>query len=356
MKIKAYKKYINEDLLSFITFENKNDLEVVFCNYGASIYSIYTKNRFGNKENIVMTPKYYQDFLDDESYYGKTIGRTSGRISDASFEIDSEKYEIENNRDTDVILHGGASKFSSMFYEYEIIEEIDKSYIIFKGYSLDGEAGYPGTIHFEVKYTLFEEINDLLVEYYATTSKKTVLNITNHTYFNLSGDFKRSILSHSLLIKASRFIEIDDKMLPICIRKVNEVMDFREGKLIETDIDDDSLQDHTAEGYDHPFIFDDQNYEICNVSLSDVVSGRQLDIYTTYPSIVVYTNNYPTFKEMIDKETVDSKYDAICLECQFIPNGINMNTDEDKGILDVGEEYYQKTRYSFKIKENKIYE
>ena len=356
MKIKIHKKYIKDDLLSFITFENKKDFEVIFCNYGASIYSIYMKNKFGNKENIIMTPKNYSDFFDVEAYYGKTIGRTSGRISEASFNIDGEKYELINNRDTDVVLHGGASKLSDMFYEYEIIEEVDKSYIIFKGYSLDGAAGYPGTIDLKIVYTLYEENDELLVEYFATTTKKTVLNLTNHAYFNLSGDFKRSVLEHNLLIKASRFVEIDDEMLPICIRSVNEVMDFRDGKIIEKDINDDYLQNHTAEGYDHPFIFDDQNYEICNVSLWDSTSGRQLDIYTTYPSVVVYSNNYPTFKEMIDKESVDSKYDAICLECQFIPNGINMNTDEDKGILDVDEKYYQKTKYSFKLKENKYYE
>lgn len=356
MRIKIYKKQINNELMSFIIFENKNNLEVVFCNYGASIYSLYMKNRFGNKENIIMTPKNFEDFLDVESYYGKTIGRTSGRISNASFMIDDEEYVLQNNRDTDVILHGGASKFSNMFYDYEIYEEKEKSYIIFKGYSLDGEAGYPGTIDFKVIYTLYEDIDDLDIDYYATTNKKTILNITNHAYFNLSGDFKRSILEHNLLIKASRFVEIDAEMIPICIRNVNDVMDFRDSKNIGLDIEDDYLQNHTAEGYDHPFIFDDQNFEICNVSLCDPLSGRQLDIYTTYPSVVVYSNNYPTYKEMIDKETADSKYDAVCLECQFIPDGINMNTDEDKGILDINEEYHQTTRFSFKIKENKYYE
>jgi aldose 1-epimerase len=133
-------------------------------------------------------------------------------------------------------------------------------------------------------------------------------------------------------------------------------MDFREGKEIGLDIEDDFLQNHTANGYDHPWLFDDQNYEICNASLSDPISGRHMEVYTTYPVVVVYTNNYTSDKEMIDKEIIDTKYDAVCLECQFIPNGINMNTDEDKALLDVGEEYYQKTRYSFKIKENKIYE
>lgn len=356
MKISIKKKYVKNNILSKITFVNSNDFEVCFSNYGAMIYSIYAKNIYGIKENIIMTPKHEEDLFDSECYYGKIIGRTSGRISDASFIIDGELYKIENNRDTDVILHGGNSKFSDMFYDYEIYEEKDKSYVIFSGFSIDGASGYPGNIKFEIIYTLYEDVDDVLIEYKATTDKKTVLNLTNHAYFNLSGNFKRKILEHKLQIKASRFIEIDNDMLPVCIRKVNDIMDFRESKTIGDDIEEEYLQNHSAEGYDHPWIFDDQNYEICNVTLSDATSGRQLDIYTTYPSVVVYSNNYPTFKEMIDKKTVDEKYDAICLECQFIPNGINMNTDEDKAILDVNEEYYQKTRYSFKIKENKIYE
>ena len=356
MKIKISKKYVDNNLLSFISMTNQNDFEVVFCNYGASIYSIYTKNKYGNKENVVMTPKHLDDFLNINYYYGQIIGRTSGRISDASFEIDGEKYNIENNLDSDVILHGGNSKFSDMYYDYEIFEEKDKTYINFITFSKDGDAGYPGDINLKVKYTIYENVDDLLIEYFATTSKKTVLNLTNHAYFNLSGDFKRNILDQNLMIKASRFVDLDNDLLPICIRKVTDIMDFREGKEIGLDIEDDFLQNHTANGYDHPWLFDDQNYEICNASLSDPISGRHMEVYTTYPVVVVYTNNYTSDKEMIDKEIIDTKYDAICLECQFIPNGINMNTDEDKALLDVNEEYYQKTRYSFKIKENKYYE
>ena len=356
MRIKISKKYVNNDLISFISLTNKNDFEVVFCNFGASIYAIYSKNKFGNKENIIMTPKHLEDFLDIESYYGKIIGRTSGRISDKSFYIDDEKYELINNKDSDVVLHGGESKLSNMYYDYEIYEEREKTNIIFKGYSKDGDAGYPGSIELKVTYTVYEEVDDVLIDYYATTNKKTVLNLTNHAYFNLSGDFKRKVLEHNLMIKASRFVDLDNDLLPICIRNVNDVMDFRETKRVGLDIEDDSLQDHNAKGYDHPWIFDDQNYEICNASLSDPLSGRQVDVYTTYPVMVVYSNNYPSDKEMNDKETLDSKYDAICLECQFIPNGINMDTDEDKAILDVNQEYHQMTRYSFKVKENKYYE
>ena len=356
MKIKIYKKYIDNNLISFISFTNKNEFEVIFSNYGASIYAIYAPNKYGNRENVIMTPDSLEDFLDIESYYGKIIGRTSGRISDASFEIDGERYELRNNKDSDVVLHGGASKLSDVYYDYEVIEEVNKSYVVFKCYSNDGEAGYPGDVKLKVTYTVYEEVNDVLIDYYATTNKKTVLNLTNHAYFNLSGDFKRNILEHNLMIKASRFVDLDNELLPICIRKVTDIMDFREGKEIGLDIESDFLQEHNAKGYDHPWLFDDQNYEICNASLYDPMSGRQVDVYTTYPVMVVYTNNYPSFKKMRDKEIVDSKYDAICLECQFIPNGINMNTDEDKGILDVNEEYHQMTRYSFKVKENKNYE
>ena len=356
MKIEISKRYMGEQLVSFISFTNRNDFKVTFCSLGASIYAIYMKSKYGYRENIIMTPKEDEFFLSSEAYYGKIIGRTSGRISDASFTIDGIKYNIENDKDTDVILHGGKDKFSNIIFDYEVYEEDNKSYIIFKGYSKDGASGYPGAIDFKITYTLYDDMDDVLIDYHATTTKKTVLNLTNHAYFNLSGDFKRSILEHNLLIKASRFIELDNKMLPICIRNVTETMDFREGKRIGLDINDPYLQNHAAEGYDHPWIFDDQNYEICNASLSDPLSGRQVDVYTTYPSIVVYSNNYPTFRPMIDKENVDKKNDAICLECQFIPNGINVDCDEDKAILDVGEVYHQMTRYSFKIKENKFYE
>lgn len=356
MKIEISKRYMKENLISFISLTNKNNFKVILCSLGASIYSIYMKSKYGYIENIIMTPANDEDFLDTESYYGKIIGRTSGRISNASFTLDGETYNLVSNKPNNVVLHGGDKKLSDMIYDYEVYEEDDKSYVIFKGFSKDGSAGYPGDIHFKITYTIYENIDDVLIDYYATTNKKTVLNLTNHAYFNLSGDFKRSILEHELMIKASKFVDIDEDLLPICIRNVNEIMDFREGKRIGMDIEDPSLQNHAYLGYDHPFIFDDQNYEIYNASLFDPVSSRAVEVYTTYPSIVIYSNNYPTGMKMIDKETLDSKYDAICLECQFMPNGINENTDEDKAILDVGQEYHQMTRYSFKIKENKYYE
>lgn len=356
MKIQISKKYVDNNLLSYITFINKNDFKVVFCSLGASIYSVYMKNKYGISENVIMTPENDEEFLDSEAYYGKIIGRTCGRISNAMFELDGEEYNLVANKPNNVVLHGGCDKFSDMIYDYEIYEEEDKSYIVFKGFSKEGNSGYPGDINFKITYTLFEEIDDLLIDYFATTTKKTVLNLSNHAYFNLSGDFKRSILEHELLIKASRFIDIDEDLIPICIRKVNDVMDFRDGKRIGMDIEDHSLQDHAYLGYDHPWIFDDQNYEICNVSLFDPISLRQVDVYTTYPAVVIYTNNYPSNNRMIDKIELDSKYDAICMECQFIPNGINFDSNEDKAILEPNQEYHHMTRYSFKLKENKYYE
>lgn len=356
MKIEISKRYIKDNLVSFISLTNKNNFKVVLCSLGASIYSIYVKNKYGYIENVIMTPEIDEEFLDTESYYGKIIGRTSGRISNASFTLDNETYHLVSNKPNNVVLHGGKEKFSDMVYDYEVYEEDDKSYVVFKGFSKDGSAGYPGDINFKITYYIYENIDDVEIDYYAKTSKKTVLNLTNHAYFNLSGNFKRSILEHELMLKASRFVHIDEDLLPICISKVNSVMDFREGKRIGMDIDDDFLQKHAYLGYDHPFIFDDQNYSICNACLYDPLSARCVEVYTTYPSIVIYSNNYPTGMKMIDKELPDSKHDAICMECQFVPNAINTDTDEDKAILDVGQEYHQKTRYSFKIKENKYYE
>lgn len=356
MKIELSKRYMKDNLISFISITNKNNFKVVLCSLGACIYSIYAKNKEGVFENVIMTPKKDEDFLDTEAYYGKIIGRTSGRISDASFELDGERYNITSNRPNDVVLHGGEEKFSDMIYEYEVYEEKDKAYVIFYGFSRDGAAGYPGEINFRITYTVYENEDDVLIDYYATTTKKTVLNLTNHAYFNLSGNFKRSILEHELLIKASRFVDIDEDLLPICIRNVNEVMDFRYGKRVGMDIESPSLQNHAFKGYDHPWIFDDQNYNICNVCLTDPISFRQVEVYTTYPCVVIYSNNYPSGNEMIDKETLDEKYDAICLECQFVPNGINVDNGEEKAILDVGEVYHHMTRYSFRVKEINYYE
>lgn len=356
MKIEISKKYMKGNLISFISFTNKNDFKVVFSSAGASIYAIYMKNRYGHSENIIMTPRDEEFYLDTEAYYGKVIGRTAGRISKGSFELDGETYNLVPNRPNDVVLHGGDEKFSDMIYEYEVYEEEDKSYVIFKGFSKDGAAGYPGDIDFKITYTLYEEVDDVLIDYFATTTKKTVLNLTNHAYFNLSGDFKRSILEHELMIKASRYVDIDEDLLPITIRKVTDVMDFRDGKRVGMDIESPSLQNHAYAGYDHPWIFDDANYEISNACLTDPVSLRQVEVYTTYPSVVIYSNNYPSNQMMVDKETPDSKYDAICLECQFVPNGINEEQVEDKAILDPSQEYHQMTRYSFKLKEIKYYD
>lgn len=331
--------YLKYDDIKHIVIENDNGMKVELSSYGASIYNIEIDN-----EGVILTPSLLKDFYTNTSYHGKTIGRYSGRIDKAVCQINDKVYNLEINWNNVNSLHGGFDGLSSRIFKFNIKEEnefIDISFHLEEiNNVLDGVANY------NIVYRIFKNENTIEILLGAVCDKDTLMNLTNHTYFNLSGNLKETILNHKLYLPCSKYTKLNNDLITVSIMDVDKVMDFREKREIGLYIEDISLQNHTSKGYDHCFIKDNTETDVIAI-LEEPNSKNQLTIKTSYPSVVFYSGCYPdNFK--FNKEQVDNiKYHALCLEPQFIPNGINMD-GVDKAILKAGEPYNHYIKFEFR--------
>lgn len=337
---------INGKDVSVILLENDSNISIRLMNYGAAILELMVPDKYGNIENIVLSYENLEDYNKCSTYFGMICGRTSGRIANGQFTLDGVKYTLNKNEKGITNLHGGFEGFSFKYWDYEIFHNENEVGVSFSTSSPDMEEGYPGNVQVKVVYTLNNK--GLRIEYMGRTDKPTLLNMTNHSYFNLSGNYKRLITDEELFIQGERFLELDENMIGIDIKSVKGTpMDFTEPKLIGQDINSSYLKGHTANGYDHPWLLNSRNIKSPGVILKDGASGRVMRIYTTYPSVVAYTYNYPN-GEILKYGATGKTHLAICLETQYEPNGINYDGLND-GVLRPGDEYYEETIFEFDV-------
>lgn len=330
-------------MIEFITIKNKFNTEVTLSTLGASIYDIKTLDKDNKLESIIYTTKDKKDFVTERSCLGKTIGRTGGRISNSTFTLNGIKYNIPSYDKNG--LHGGKDGVGYKEFEYKKSEASEYFEVEFKYLSKDMESGYPGNLDLRVIYRLYKEINKLSLIYKGISDKDTLLNLSNHSYFNLSGNAKRDIMDHELYINASQMEEIKE-LLPRRIVDCKDIYSFKKKHKIGKFIFDPEIKNNTN-GYDFPYIFDDANKDIFNVILKDNISGRSLSIKTTYPTVVIYTCNF-TGREIMNNDKVMTPYYAVCLECMYHPNTINSDfLEEKKDILPKGVEYNNMIEYYF---------
>lgn len=324
------------------TIENANGMEMTCIDYGCIITKINVPDQFGKIENVVLGFDSLQEYIDHSPYFGCVIGRNSGRMKKAQFEMDGNTYHLFKN-DGKNNLHGGPNGLHHVIWNSMLQKHDHHIDIIFSYTSPDGEEGFPGNLQVEVTYSLNDQ-NELLISYKAISDKKTVVNLTNHSYFNLSGHLKRNILNHELTLKSDRFLELDDELLPT--GNVLEVdgtgFDFREGKKIGCGIKSDHPQIKiVGSGFDHPFLLNnDKQPQIC---LSDKESGRRLQIKTDEPAVVFYTGNMLTGDFFI-RGTKSEKYLGLCLETQKPPSNTNQPTAL---FLEKNQVYSSRTMYIF---------
>lgn len=340
---------INEKKINKIIVTNNKGLYISFLDLGASIDQIMVPDRDGNIESVVMHPLNLEEYKSSTSYYGKTIGRVSGRIDEGKYFINEKEYQLDLNDKNHNCLHGGYNGCSEKYWAYEIIRNKDEEMVVFSLSAKDDDR-FNGNLDIQVKYTVKLNENTIKIEYFARTNEDSLCNLTNHTYFNLSGNGKKNILGHYLKILADRYTKLNEYLIPVSVEKVNKIMDFNIEKKIGEDIYAPMLKEHNAFGYDHAFLFEEKR-ELFNpaVELVDKESGRSLSIYTSYPCVVVYTCNYPK-GEVVQKNHNIELHDAVCLECQFIPNAIKMDDFKDDIILKKDDVYYQNIIYKFEIK------
>lgn len=334
---------INGRTVDTYTLVNDGGMSVSCITLGCIINEIVTPDRNGVLENVVIGYDTVDEYVADSNYLGAVIGRFAGRIAGASFELDGKTFPLAKNNNGNH-LHGGLKGFDKVIWNAEIIERKEEVGVQFSYLSPDGEEGYPGNLNVTVIYTLNNQ-NELTIAYKGVSDQKTVLNMTNHSYFNLSGDLKRDTLDHNLLIKSSKYLELNDELLPVRFEEVNGTpFDFSKGCIIREGSNANHPQNQLAgEGYDHPFLLDTHHDH--EIVLKDEESGRKLTVETDEVAVVLYSGTQ--IKENGEIRGVPArKYLGLCLETQGLPDAVH-HPEFPSCILEKDQEYTSVTTYKF---------
>ncbi|MFC0473321.1 aldose epimerase family protein [Halalkalibacter kiskunsagensis] len=326
------------------TLMNNQGFQVTALDYGCIITKIIAPDKDGNLENVVLGFDSLGEYQEHSPYFGAVIGRVAGRINKGEFELNGKSYTLPQN-DGKNHLHGGNVGFDKVIWNTQIIEREDEVGLKFNYRSPDGEEGYPGTVDMKVTYLLNNE-NELTISYDGVSDQDTLLNVTNHTYFNLSGDLKTTITDHVLTMKSHQYLALGDDLIPTgeMVDVENTVFDFQNGREIVDGIESRHRQNRLASnGYDHPFLLD-ENYNK-EIQLKDRTSGRSLIIETNEPCVVLYTGNMIGSNYKI-RGVNASNYLGLCLETQGLPDAIN-HPHFPTVILKQGETYSRSTKYTF---------
>ncbi|MGL5749159.1 MAG: aldose epimerase family protein [Paraclostridium sp.] len=327
------------------TLKNDNGISVSILNYGGIITGVYTPDKTGLCENIVVGFKDIKDYISNPSYFGAIIGRTSGRIYNSKFQLNNEIYNLSNNYGTNQ-GHGGNIGFDKKIWDTKLIKDLNSVSLELTTTSYDMEEGYPGNIEVKVTYTLDND-NRLNIDYEGISDKDTLMNLTNHTYFNLSGDLKAPITSQYMKVNSDYILEIDET----CSTTGNKIsthstpFDFKSLHNIGERIDFDDNQINIGCGYDHPFLLN--NNRESAIYIEDINSSRYMNIDTNQNCVVIYSMNFTNDEVLYTNKISERRY-GICFETQKPPIGHNQAFLEDS-ILRKGEVYKQNTTYTFGI-------
>lgn len=335
----------NGQVIYKYTLQNRRGMEVSCIDYGCIITKIIVPDKNGIMENVVIGYDTLEGYLTYSPYFGCVVGRISGRIRDAKFNLDGEIYTLDKN-EHEHHLHGGKNGFHNVLWKSSVEIKKDHGDVTFTYTSPDGEEGFPGNLKVYVTYSLNND-NELIISYRGISDKKTIVNLTNHSYFNLSGNLKRTILTHELTLNSDYFLELDSSLIPTgnVLSVENTVFDFREGQQILRGIHSEHPQTMiVGGGYDHPFLLNGNNQQ--EIILTESESGRKLEIETDQPCVVLYTGNSLQSGYTIGK-VQSEKYLGLCLETQIPPNMID-NPHFPSMILEANEVYTAKTKYAFK--------
>jgi len=324
------------------TLTNKNGVQVKISNYGGTVTSWITPDKNGNKSSIVLGFDSLSGYLAKPPYFGATIGRYGNRIGKGIFKIDTATYTLAQNNNGNH-LHGGNKGFDKVVWD--AAPSADSSASLTLNYlSKDGEEGYPGNLKVAVTYTLTDD-NELVIDYSAETDKATPVNLTNHSYFNLTGDVSKNILDHTLQVNADKYTPVDKGLIP-----TGELKAVAGGPF-------DFLQPHKIGeriaavdgGYDHNFVLTRKSKDIELVAtLSDSVSGRKLEVYTMEPGLQFYSGNFLDGTIKTSDGKAIQQHAALCLETQHFPDSPNKPAFPTT-ILKPGEKYHTVTKYKITV-------
>lgn len=334
---------------------NGNGMTLEISEFGASIVKLFAPDRNGEFGDVVCGFDTLGSYETAPGYHGATVGRWANRIHRGRFTLDGITYQLGINNGKNH-LHGGIKdKLSHKIWESEIICGGDEPSLKLTALSPDGEEGFPGNFSAEVVYTLTND-NAVRIDYHGTTDKKTVVNLTNHSYFNLGGYGSGQILDHVVTIDAETYLEADEELIPTgrILNVEGTPFDFRSPKRVGSDINADHKDIKVANGYDHCFNFTDwvkkPETPSCRATLYCPDTGREMTLITDQPCVHIYSGNGMKFAEYPFKGGCPQiPYGAICFETERMPDSMN-HEGFTPCTLDVGESYDYTTIYKFSVK------
>lgn len=337
----------NKGEILHIKLTNASGAYVVLSNLGAGVVSLVVPDKNGNFDDVLLGYENAEDYFYDGPFAGKIPGRYANRIAKGQFTIDGNTYQLAINNGPNA-LHGGPESFANKLWHTKVMDHAVK----FVLNSPDGEEGYPGNMTVEAIYS-WNDNNELSLDLRAVSDKKTVVNLTNHSYFNLDGHASGCVLNHKLTLYASRYLPTDDTLVPLGDYASVEgtPMDFTTAKTLGEDINAEFPALIYGKGYDNCWVIDNWTPgKICKVArLEAENSGRVLEIESTQPAAQVYTGNWLTGSPM-GKGGVDyHDYDCVAVECQGMPDAPNQPNFPCQ-LLCPGEEYKHSIIYKFKLK------
>jgi len=335
---------VNEKNTHLIILKNTRGMQVALSDYGARIVSILVPDNKGKLTDVALgfsnIGLYYRA---DEQYHGVTAGRFANRIANGRFELNGKEYQLPINNGINC-LHGGPEGFHKKIWDRRVSYESQAEFYLV---SKDGEEGFPGNLNVSVTYTLTND-NEIIIKYRADSDEDTVINLTNHTYFNLNGEGSGDILSHQLKINSDAYLAVDENQIPIATVPVDGTpFNFKEFKSIAQDITANDEQLIAAKGYDHCFVNNSPISTACATAYAPK-SGIRLDVFTTEPGVQLYTGNWMTGNDTGKSGNVYLPYAGFCLETQHFPDSPNQ-PDFPSTVLKAGEEFISETHFKFSL-------
>ena len=333
--------------VKLFTLTNNNGVVMKVTDLGGIITSLSVPDREGRMENVVLGHGNLKQYEDGHPFFGALVGRYGNRIAKARFTLDGTEYTLAQNNGENH-LHGGLKGFDKKVWATEPFESDAGVGLVLNYTSPDMEEGYPGTLSVTVTYTLTDD-NLVKIDYKAITDKKTVVNLTNHSYFNLSGKPGTPVLNHEMQLLADRFLPVDSTLIPVGeLRPVSGTpFDFRSPKAIGLEIDKvEDQQIAYGGGYDHCWVFNNPGATTKVAEVYEPTTGRVMEMFTTEPGVQFYTGNFLNGNNIADNGTPYGKRSGFCLETQHYPDSPNQ-ADFPTVVLEPGNTYETSTAYRF---------
>jgi aldose 1-epimerase len=343
-------KLPNGSSANLYTLTNNNGMEVKITNYGGIITSILVPDKAGKISDVVLGYDDLSGYLDKSPYFGCIVGRYGNRIANGKFSLDGEEYSLATNNGPNA-LHGGLKGFDKIVWQVKELPRDGNLGLELKYVSKDMEEGYPGNLDVTVTYILTED-NALRIDYLAITDKKTVLNLTNHSYFNLKDAGASPILDHFIKLNADKFTPVDETLIPTGeLRSVeNTPFDFRQPHTIGERINAENEQIKFGGGYDHNFVLHGEMGQLRVIAeIFEPTSGRVMEVFTTEPGVQFYTGNFLDGSITGKNGNVYQHRHGFCLETQHYPDSPN-KPEFPSTILEPGQKYQSTTIYKFSVK------